>query len=807
MFTSPLMLTLTLYIFIIKMSIAVQKKLAKTLKARYNSKVMRALYIGWNAISILALIIFALIAVKKKTRLSPLVTALCSLAALCLLSYTAQFFTCNKRLALTLCAIYYICDLCVLFAIYVFVISIAEISKSFRKFSLSAGIFFVFAGINFISFIVNIWTEHSIKLSPVFFKNGSFNYWARDFQWPIYFNLTLQVVMSVIIIYALLKRTFKLPSFYRRNFITISSLFLLVIIMNSVYYFGAFRLELSILFYLFLAIYAFQISFWGINASLLNTMLSLVSENISYAVVCFASLGRCFYLNREARNIFGYGPNGYAAAEGFRDKLNEQYPEKMFSFLTLTKTMLVNSQTRTFECEYKILKDKKDRNIVSYLKLVDTTDELARLEEERFRSEHDSLTGLYNRSTFFKKAAEVLRVSKNEDFYMIATNIMDFKLVNNLFGEQAGNEVLKLQAALISSVNYPNSLFGRISGDRFAVLIPKACFNAATISQNNMTLQQAVSKYNYKLQSYAGVYEISDKYENPKFMYDKAAMTIETISGNLEKAIAFYNSSIMDKQIHDKKIISEFDEALKNGELVMYLQPQISSSDEKVLGAEALVRWNSPEKGIMTPGKFIPVLEKSGMIHKLDQFMWKTAVMKLAEWRNLGNEMSISINICAKDFFYCDVYKYLTGLVEQFRVKPKKLNIEITETVLMQDINAHRQILKKLSDYGFIIEMDDFGSGFSSLNTLKDVEMDTLKIDMGFLRASNFSQKVKDIITSIISMAKTLGMTVITEGVENEDQVEFLKQSGCDIFQGFYFSKPLSVKDFESKYCNGGQAC
>ena len=766
---------------------------------------MRAVYIAWNSISTLALIIMAFFAAKKKARLSPLVVALCSLAGLCLLSYTAQFFTCNKRLALTLCALYYIFDLCVLFAIYIFVISIAEISRSFKRPSLAAWIFFTFAGLNFLSFIVNIWTEHAISLSPVFFKNGSLNYWARDFHWPIYFNLALQVVMSLVIIWALLKRTFKLPSFYRSNFITISLFFLFVLVMNSVYYFGAFILELSILLYLFLAVYAFQISFWGIKASLLNTMLSLVSENISYAVVCFASKGICFYLNREARNIFGYGPNGHAAAEGFRDKLNVQYPEKMFNFLTLTKTMLVNNETRTFDCEYKILKDKKDRTIVSYLKLVDTTEDLARLEEERFRSEHDALTGLYNRSTFFKKAAELLRVNKSADYLLVATDIMDFKIVNNLFGEQVGDEVLKMQGALISSFNHPDALYGRMTGDKFAALVPKNAFDLAYIAQNNMALQQIVSKYNYRLQCYAGIYAVSDKFENPRHMYDKAAMTIETIRGNLEKTTAFYDSSIMDKQIHDKRVVSEFDEAMANGEFAMFLQPQVNSSDQKVLGAEALARWISPEKGIIPPADFIPVLERSGMIHKLDQFIWETAAKKLAQWKEAGNDMHISVNISAKDFYYCDVYTFLTGLVEKYQIQPTKLNIEITETVLMQDINAHRHILKKLNDYGFTIEMDDFGSGFSSLNTLKAVEMDALKIDMGFLRDENFSQKARDIISAIITMAKTLGMTIITEGVETEDQVNFLKDSGCDIFQGFYYSKPITIDDFEKNYCKGGQ--
>ena len=765
---------------------------------------MKALYLTWNAISIISLVVFVFFAIKKKTRLSPIVATLCSLAALCLISYTAQFYTTNKRVALAFCAIYYICDLCVLSVIYLFVISIAEISKSAKNITAPVWVFFVLSILDFIGFISNIWTENVIKLSPVFFADGSFDYWKRSFGWPMYLDMTLQIVMCALILLALLKRTFKLPSFYRGNFITLMIFFLIVIILNNSNYFYTFKFEMSITLYVFLAAYAFQISFWGLNSSLLNTMLSLVSENISYAVICFASRGKCFYLNREARAIFGFGHMGVAAAEAYRDKLLAQYPEKMFDFLTLTQSLQVNSETRTYECEYKIVKDSKDRNVVSYLKLADTTEEIKRLEEEKYKTERDALTGLYNRSAFFKKATEILRVNKSADFLLIATDIMDFKIVNNLFGEEAGNEVLKLQAALLSSsLNGPNSIFGRLTADKFAALVPKNSFKISAIEQNNATLQQAVTKYNYKLQNYTGIYEISDKFENPKFMYDKAAMTIENIRGNLENTIAFYDSSIMDKQIHDKRVVSEFDEALSNGEFVMYLQPQINAADEKILGAEALVRWISPERGIIPPIEFIPVLEKSGLIHKLDQYMWEEAAKKLAEWKAANNDMYISINISAKDFYYCDVYNFLTGLVEKYKIQPQKLNIEITETVLMQDISAHRQVIQKLNDYGFTIEMDDFGSGYSSLNTLKNLEMNTLKIDMGFLREANFSQKIKDIISSIISMSKTLGMTVITEGVETEDQVKFLKNANCDIFQGYFFSKPVSVSDFEKKYCEG----
>lgn len=765
---------------------------------------MQKLYIAWNAISIIALIFFTYFAAKKKTRLSPLVAAMCALAAFCILTYLAQFFTCNERLALTLCALHYIGDLFIMFIIFVFVISMAEISKPLTKPSISTCVLYAVAFIDAASLIANIWTRHALSLSPVFYADGTFNYWDRNFYWPIYINLALQIIMCLKIVAALLTRTFKLPNFYRNKFITISALFTLVIVLSSVYYFNAFKFEFSILLYLPLAAYAFQIAFWGINAALLNTMISLVSENISHAVACFANRGECFYLNREARSIFGVGVTGRATAEGYRNKLKNQYPEKMFNFLTLTQTMQVGTITRTFDCEYRILRDAKNREVVSYIKLVDTTEELARLEQEKFRSEHDPVTNLFNRSAFFTRASEILRACKDIDFYLIATNIMDFKLVNNLFGEQVGDEVLRLQAASFSTLNQNMTAFGRISGDKFAALVPKEAFDPKIFLQNNNIIQQAVEKYHYKLQNYIGVYEISDKFENVKFMYDKAAMTIDSIRGDMENTLAFYDTSLMDKQIHDKRIISEFDEALASGQFVMFLQPQIDAATNKILGAEALARWISPERGVIPPIDFVPVLEKSGMIHKLDHYMWEQAAKKLADWKEKGIDLYISINISAKDFYYCDLYSLLTGLVEKYKINPQRLNIEITETVLMQDINAHRAILQKLRSYGFTIEMDDFGSGYSSLNTLKNVEMNTLKIDMGFLRASNVSQRIKDIILSIISMSKTLGMKVITEGVETKDQVDFLKEANCDIFQGFYFSKPIPVDEFEKKLCEGG---
>ena len=232
----------------------------------------------------------------------------------------------------------------------------------------------------------------------------------------------------------------------------------------------------------------------------------------------------------------------------------------------------------------------------------------------------------------------------------------------------------------------------------------------------------------------------------------------------------------------------------------MFLQPQVNAKGE-LYGAEALVRWQHAQRGLLSPAMFIDVLEKAGLIYKLDRYIWESAAQKLKEWKDKGAEQyHISVNISTKDFYFVDIYEIFTGLIEKYDIRPDRLNLEITETALMSDFDKNMEILKQLQEYGFKIEIDDFGSGYSSLNMLKDISADVLKIDMGFLRASENEAKGMDILESIIVLAGKLGMDVITEGVEMEKQLTMLSNMGCGIFQGYYFSKPIPTNEFEDKY-------
>lgn len=420
--------------------------------------------------------------------------------------------------------------------------------------------------------------------------------------------------------------------------------------------------------------------------------------------------------------------------------------------------------------------------------------------EETYEASHDSLTGLYNRESFFKKAEEIIRKNPNKERYMVCTNIKNFKLANDLFGEELGDRILVDQAGFLTQIQHDGCIHGRIGGDKFAMLIAKEDFDPEQIAEHMSKLQYLINDSNYKLHISVGVYEIEDAKESAQVMCDKANMAIESLHGDYGHAVVYYDGNMLDKLVHEKNILSELDQALESGQFQMYLQPQVANSGE-LTGAEAIVRWHHPSRGVLMPADFIHIIEKRGYIFKLDQCMWEQAARKLSDWKRRGiDNLSISVNVSPKDFYYVDLYKAFTSLVEKYDIEPEKLNIEITETVFMNDVDAHLSVINKLKEYGFHIEIDDFGSGYSSLNMLKDIEADILKIDMAFLEETDTPERSRIIIKSVITMAKELGMAVITEGVRSKEHVEFLTQMGCDIFQGYYYSKPIAVEEFEERY-------
>lgn len=419
---------------------------------------------------------------------------------------------------------------------------------------------------------------------------------------------------------------------------------------------------------------------------------------------------------------------------------------------------------------------------------------------EHYQALHDSLTGTLNASAFYELSREMIANNPQRSWVMITGNIMHFRLVNNLFGVQKGNEVLMETAQRLRGIaSASRGLCGRLGGDQFALLIPADAYREELLRTTAQALAQGFRSGIYTLCIHFGVYHIQDASIPVSIMCGRANSALYTIRENLTEPVAYFDDTLMQKTLMEQMIISGFEEALESGQFRMYLQPLVAEGG-RVLGAEALARWCRPDGSILMPGVFIEVLEHAGLIHRLDQYIWELAVRQLSLWKGTQRDhLTISVNISAKDFYSIDIYETLVKLLEKYDVESSRLRLEITETALLVEPEKSDAVVSMLRSRGFLVEIDDFGKGYSSLGLLKNIHADVLKIDMSFLREIKDQTRSRAILESVINMAGSLGMQVITEGVETGEQVRTLSSMGCRLFQGYYFSRPMPVEEFEAK--------
>lgn len=416
-----------------------------------------------------------------------------------------------------------------------------------------------------------------------------------------------------------------------------------------------------------------------------------------------------------------------------------------------------------------------------------------------YRLNYDSLTKAYNRYGFYKNAQKLIKEHTDTEYCLILSDIKSFKLINEIYGENIADKILIDEVNIIRQKMKGNSVLGRLNGDIIAMVIPKEYLSEEEFSDMIKLLSDRYSNKNFKLHIYLGVYYIKDVNETIRQMVDKVSLVIMKSKGNMSNYILYYDENSYRNDIFKQQLIGEFETALNENQFCMYLQPQ-TDKDGNMLGAEALIRWNHPNMGLIMPGAFIECFEDAGLIYRLDNYIWEEAAKQLKIWKDSGYNYYISVNISAKDFYHIDVYQTFKNLVSEYGIDTDKLHIEITETALSEDKQAAHKTIERLHNEGFIIEIDDFGSGYSSFNFLKDVCADVIKIDRVFLKKSSHEERGEQILRSIISLSHDIGMDVITEGVENVDQLSMLAKMNCDWFQGYYFSKPIAVGDFEEKY-------
>lgn len=401
-----------------------------------------------------------------------------------------------------------------------------------------------------------------------------------------------------------------------------------------------------------------------------------------------------------------------------------------------------------------------------------------------------------NPKLYGKRCADVIKNHPNDQIAFIQFDVEQFKIINENYGVDTGDDLLQFfndSLALICTDEQP---FCRLTADVYMVV---------TVFPDREWLLEFIHKIESMLCGYKGmeyrlvfgVCIVEDRSAHTRRHGDNASLARQLIKGNALENINFFESSMKSKLQQKKSIEDDMHNALLNKEFVMFLQPKHSISSGRIIGAEALVRWFHPVHGVISPGEFIPVFEKNGFILKLDCFIWEEACKKIRNWIDEGvTPVPISVNISREYVHSFDVIGKLKELIAKYDIPMKLLELEITESV---DGNGVEDIVGEMKKAGFTMLMDDFGSGYSSLNMLKSTPFDVVKIDRGFLEEFMDSDRGRKIIQHTISMSRDIGLDIIAEGVETVEQAEFLSDCGCDAAQGFYYSKPLPVEEFDKR--------
>ncbi|MCH5324904.1 MAG: EAL domain-containing protein [Eubacterium sp.] len=408
----------------------------------------------------------------------------------------------------------------------------------------------------------------------------------------------------------------------------------------------------------------------------------------------------------------------------------------------------------------------------------------------------DRITG-YNTYSKFEEEANELMKRGYARYCFVSFDIDKFKTINDMFGHEEGNRVLKVVAETINRNMQDRETFARVNSDNFFMLL--AYQDEADITDR---IKKIISAISYEFTDFVpvlsfGIYKVIDKNMSIMRMGDCADVARRTVKYTEESSYAFYTAGMMDIIREEKAIENEMQDALDSNEFSVYLQPKFSlSGPARLTGAEALVRW--VRKGsIVPPGMFIPIFEKNRFIIKLDYYILDQVCMRIKKWESEGiSDILVSVNMSRVHLRDPEFVDKLHNICRSHAVSPNMIEIEITESAAYDSMDVLIDVVRDLKARGFHISIDDFGSGYSSLNMLKDLPVDVLKIDRVFLTETN-NKRANEIIGHVIKMARALGMETICEGIETDEQAQLLRSLGCDMAQGFFFARPMPCDDFE----------
>ena len=413
-------------------------------------------------------------------------------------------------------------------------------------------------------------------------------------------------------------------------------------------------------------------------------------------------------------------------------------------------------------------------------------------------AEHDKLTMLYTRSFFFEYANRIYKYHPELHMDAVVINIEQFHTVNELNGFEFGDSILRIIGSEISAfLSETEGIASRVEADRFNIFCKHQDDYQALLDRFQKKMDDVSRNVSIRLRM--GVKPWKADVE-PMLLFDRASAACSMVRGNYKTHLMFYSEDMLSRELLNRRLLNDLRAAVEEKQFKVFYQPKyrIQCDPPRLCSAEALVRWKHPELGMISPGDFIPLFEGNGQISVVDKFVWAEAARQIADWRDrFGIVVPVSVNLSRADVFHPMLVKTLTGLIEENGLEYKNMKLEVTESAYTDNASQLLDVVNHLRELGFEIEMDDFGSGYSSLNMISSMPIDVLKMDMKFIRNIEHNAKDFRLVELVVDIAKYLNVPVVAEGVETETQLQLLKNADCDLVQGYYFSRPLPAEEFE----------
>lgn len=636
------------------------------------------------------------------------------------------------------------------------------------------------------SMILNPFLQHAANYSLAKQGQDVFLVIHPKFLYIVHMVFCYTMIMEIMIRFVI--AVIKSPGLYRVRYVCMLIMFALLVASAVIFLFTDIMIDMSVLFFAGSSVIMTYFSFYYVPNRLRNKIKALIFREMRDSVAVFDDKGNCVYLNNKL-------PKNDVAK-----RMKQQEFEDALKMAHDKNNMVkvdYGDEVRYYEDRFDELKDEHGRYIGCYYFFRDVTQEIEMMQKQFRLANYDSVTGLYNRNYFFERSEVLLRAFPDEKFVIVCSDIRKFKVINEIFGLQTGDKVLKLIASSLLECRGERGVCARIGDDSFALCIPENEFDINSYVEKT---NEAINSLHiqYPVVNHIGIFSVEDRSLSVSAMCDRAMLAVNSIKDDYQREIVYYDDTLRENLLQEQEILKDVQQAFKENQFEIYFQPQMNHRDSTVIGAEALVRWKHPTKGYIPPNKFIPLLESNGLITELDMHVWELACKQLQKWKLEKNwHIPLSVNVSTKDFFYIDITGVFKELIQKYDIPASGLKLEITESAFSINLMKQLEMIEQLQEQGFIIEMDDFGSGYSSLNILKDIPVDIIKMDMAFLSQTDHYKRGEDILRMVIKMANKLNIPVIAEGVETKEQADALGDMGCHIIQGYYCGKPMPVAEFE----------